>query len=326
MIGDALCGGFLSWRTLRQLDSLGITMHALGGHPINHVRMFAGNAMASARLPGGAIGLSRRRLDTIMLDHAVAAGAGLEITTARNIDGNTVLTDGGTIDAESIVLATGKYDLRGQSRPRFGGDDPTLGLRIRLAPHPGLAALIGNSIELHMFDRGYAGLLLREDGSANLCMAVRKSRLAKAGGKPADLIATLAAENPFLGERLAWLDGVPEPDAVASVPYGWRAMTTLPGVFRVGDQAAVIPSLAGEGIGIAVASGAAAARSWAAGGAMSAPAYQQAFASRVRRPIAIARLLWERAETPWSATFGLRALRMIPAFTDILARATRIPG
>jgi flavin-dependent dehydrogenase len=324
VIGDALCGGFLSWRTLQQLERLGVTAHALGGHPIHQLRIFSGGAIANARLPAGAIGLSRRRLDTILLDHAVAAGSALEIANARSIEAGIVQTDSGSIDAESIFLATGKTDLRGLARPKTDGDDSTLGLRLRLGPHPQITTLIGNSIELHLFDRGYAGLLLQEDGSANLCMAVRKSRLTEAGGKPATLFAELAAANPLLGERLGWLDRLPEPNAVASVPYGWRALETEIGLFRLGDQAAVIPSLAGEGMGIAIASGVAAAQAWAEGGTQAASAYQRAFAARTRQPIAVARFLWERGERRWSADLAVRALRLAPGLAGFFAHATRI--
>jgi flavin-dependent dehydrogenase len=324
VIGDALCGGFLSWRTLGQLDRLGVTTEKLGGHAIDHVRVFAGDAVASARLPAAAIGLSRHRLDTIMLERAVAAGAKAEIATVRSLDEATVTTDGGTIESNSIFLATGKHDLRGEPRPKFGADDPTLGLRVRLGPGAGITKLIGSSIELHMFDRGYAGLLLQEDGSANLCMAVRKSRLTEAGGKPRALLNALAAANPALGERLAWLGADPDPEAIGSVPYGWRALETRSGLFRIGDQAAVIPSLAGEGMGIAIASGVAAAKAWIAGGGTAAPEYQRRFAARAKRPISVARFLWERGEQPWSAALAVRALQIAPGIANWFARATRI--
>lgn len=324
VIGDALCGGFLSWRTLQQLKRLGVTTGELGGHAIDHVRIFAGKGVASAPLPAAAIGLSRHRLDTIMLGHAVAAGAAVEIATVRSMDKATVTTDSGMIESDSIFLATGKHDLRGEPRPKFGGDDPTLGLRVRLGPNAVLTKLIGSSIELHMFDRGYAGLLLQEDGSANLCMAVRKSRLTEAGGKPRALLDALAAGNPALGERLAWLGADPVAEAIASVPYGWRALETRSGLFRIGDQAAVIPSLAGEGMGIAIASGLAAADAWIAGGGTAAPEYQKQFAARAKRPISVARFLWERGEQPWSATLAVKALQIAPSVANWFARATRI--
>jgi menaquinone-9 beta-reductase len=74
VIGDALCGGFMSWHTLKSLARLGVDP---GGHPIDRVRVFAGNRSAEARLPAGAVGLSRHRLDTMLLAQAQAMGAGL---------------------------------------------------------------------------------------------------------------------------------------------------------------------------------------------------------------------------------------------------------
>jgi menaquinone-9 beta-reductase len=312
VIGDALCGGFMSWHTLKSLARLGVDP---GGHPIDRVRVFAGQRCAEARLPAGAVGLSRHRLDSLLLARAQAAGAGLEITNVKNAD---------EIDAASLFLATGKHDLRGLARPKLDTDDSTLGLRVKIGPHPRLTALIGSSIELHLFDRGYVGLLLQEDGRANLCLAVRKSRLAEAGGKPETLLRQLGDAIPALGERLAFLDTLPDADAIASVPYGWRATETTAGVFRLGDQAAVIPSIAGEGNGIAIASGIAAAAAWAQGGATAAPAYQIDFARRTRRPVAVAKWLWERGETPWSAALATRALSLAPFIAKRFARATRI--
>lgn len=311
-MGDALCGGFLSWHTLRNLAQLGVEPD---GHPIGRVRIFAGHRCAEAPLPAGAIGLSRYTLDTQMLAQARAVGAGVEIVTVRHAD---------ELNAETLFLATGKHDLRGLARPKVETADPTLGLRIRIDSHPHLRAMISSAIELHLFDRGYAGLLLQEDGRANLCLAVRKSRFSEADSKPETLLQQWTQECPALGDRLAFATSIPNADAIAAIPYGWRATETTPGVFRLGDQAACIPSLAGEGIGIAVASGMAAADAWMDGGPGAALGFQQRFAARAHRPVAVAKWLWERGETPWSATFAARVLPYAPQLAQLFARATRI--
>ncbi|PNB52377.1 FAD-binding monooxygenase, partial [Pseudomonas sp. FW305-130] len=110
------------------------------------------------------------------------------------------------------------------------GRDPVLGLRIRLAPTPGLDRRIGDAIELHLFDRGYVGIVRQEDGSANVCLAVHRSAMLEAGS-PAGLLDQLARDHPRLGERLAnRSDSVPI-DAIANVPYGWRATRGVTGLF-----------------------------------------------------------------------------------------------
>jgi len=110
---------------------------------------------------------------------------------------------------------------------------------------------------------------------------------------------------------------------VAAVPYGWRAAHTSAGLFRLGDQAAVIASLAGDGVAIALASGTSAAHHYLQGGAGAAPTYQRAFAAAARRPLGIAgglRRVGESAAAP--ALLGL--FGRIPGLPALLARATRI--
>ncbi|MFC3578641.1 NAD(P)/FAD-dependent oxidoreductase [Sphingomonas hylomeconis] len=323
--GDALCGGFLSWRTLESLASLGIMPDALGPARVTRVRLFAGDRIAEAPLPRPAHGVSRRHLDTLLLARAADAGAAIErgVTVRETTSRAARLHDGTTIAADALFLASGKHDIRGLARPESArGADPTLGLRVRLGPSPTLDALVGDTIELHLFDRGYAGIVRQEDGTANLCMAVHRSRLS-AAGDPEKLLAELGAERPHLADRLAWR--VPGAiDAVANIPYGWRARTGESGLFRLGDQAGVIPSLAGEGMGIAIASGIRAAQAYVRGGAPAAGAFQRRLAGDLARPIGIAGLVRDVAERPALARTLLPLAHHAPVLIDLLARATRI--
>jgi menaquinone-9 beta-reductase len=323
--GDAICGGFLSWQTVRQLEALGLDAATLGGASVSLMRLFSGKRIAQIPLPAPAIGLSRKRLDLLLQAKAVAQGAGLAMgvsVRALEDDGTVLLADGAALAPESLFLATGKHDLRGLGRPREGA--ATLGLRVRMSPNPALSALIGPSIELHLFAGGYVGLVLQEDGSANLCLAVRKERLASAGGQPMALLRSLERECPTLGERLAFMDQEQTVDAIAAVPYGYICAETVPGRFRLGDQAACIPSLAGEGIGLALASGTRAASAWLKRGPMVAPDYQQDFARAAARPVRTAGLIWHVAESPALAPLMVTAAQVLPSLARVAARWTRI--
>ncbi len=320
---DALCGGFVSWRTLDRIAGLGVDPDALNRDRLTHVTLFAGSRVRQATLPRPAIGVSRRRLDTLLREAARRNGAAIETgVTVRHVEGLTAhLADGAAIAAESLFLATGKHDLRGLARPADArGRDPTLGIRLRLAPGPALTRALSGRIELHLFDRGYAGIALQEDGSANVCMAVHRSRL-QAAGSPADLLAELGRAMPRFGDRLAYRDADRPIDAIANVPYGWRQRTGMPGLFRLGDQAGVIPSLAGEGMGIALASGIGAADAWRTGGAAAAVGWQEDFARRLARPMAVAGLVRRIAESRWS-TAGVAM--MPPGLIQVMAHATRM--
>jgi len=319
--GDAICGGFLSWRTLDTLATLGIKAASLNPQPIDRVRLFAGARLVEAPLPRPGLTVSRHRLDSLLMARAIAAGAAVERgVTVRSIEGLAARTaDGADLSADALLLASGKHDVRGLARPAAArGRDPTIGLRVRLAATPTLVGLLRGAIELHLFAAGYAGLALQEDGTANLCMAVHRSRL-QAAGSPAALLDTLAATLPGLAARMACTTPVGGIDAIANVPYGWRVRDEVPGLFRLGDQAGVIPSLAGEGMGIAIASGIDAADHYRRHGA--APGWQRQFARRLRRPIGLADLVRHLAESRAAAPM----LAIVPrGLIQVIASATRI--
>jgi flavin-dependent dehydrogenase len=313
VVGDALCGGFLSWRTAERLKAAGIEPGALGAHRVDRLVLFAGKRQAAAQLPASGFGLSRRALDGAMRGRAVSLGAKLVIDRIRSVDTNVARGEMDEHRAEALFLATGKHDVRGQTRPRKT-DDPALGLRMRIPAQEGLGALVARTIELHLFDGGYAGIVQQEDGSANVCLALRKSLLGEAGGDPRTLIDRLADRHPQFAERMAFAAPELPIDSIGAVPYGWIARQTAPGIYRLGDQAAVIPSLAGEGMAIAMASGEGAAKAWLA--RESAATFQRKFAARARRPVGIADGIWKMAERP----IGSRILAHLTSRAPVLAR------
>src|SRR3546814_1464412 len=72
---DALCGGFLSWRTVEMLETLGISRDLLKGHDVNSLRIFSGGHCHELPLPVPAIAVSRQRLDLLLLTEAERRGA-----------------------------------------------------------------------------------------------------------------------------------------------------------------------------------------------------------------------------------------------------------
>lgn len=325
---DVVCGGFLASDALTMLGRIGIDAGALGAHPIGRVRLIAGRQVAETALPFRAAGLSRTRLDAALIEAAIEQGATVERgLTVRRADGDALclhLSDGTTIGAEALFLATGKHDLRGVPRSALPDDDPALGLRVRLDAGPALRSTLDGTIELHLFRGGYAGLLLQEDGGANLCLSVAQSRLKAVDGQPERLIESLGREAPLLAERFAAASGIGSWASVARVPYGWRAPRGEAGLFRLGDQAAVIASLAGDGIAIALASAIRAAHAFLHDGAEGALGFQSDFAQRTRRPIGLANLLRHWGETPWIAHPLIALLGHTPGLMRYAATTTRI--
>ena len=325
---DVVCGGFLGGDALALLHRLGVDPAALGARPIRRARLIARRRIVEADLPFDAAGLSRRTLDAALLAQAEAQGAMVERgLTIRRIDPATRclhLSDETAIGGDALFLATGKHDARGMARPVAPESDPALGLRIGLDPTPALDAALDGVIELHLFRDGYAGLLRLEDGSVNLCLSVAQSRLKAVEGQPARLIEELAREAPRLAERFGAATAASAWSSVARVPYGWRARRGEPGLFRLGDQSAVIASLAGDGIAIALASATRAAHCYLQGGAEAATAFQPAFAAQARRPVSLANLLMHWGGTPWLAGPLLGLFARAPGLIRQAAAMTRI--
>lgn len=324
--GDAICGGFLSWQTLATLGRLGLDTEALAGQTVTRVRLFAGGQTIETRLPQPGMGLSRRRLDSLLLDAASAAGTAVERgVTIRSIEpGQAITDDAARLTSATLLLASGKHNVTGHRRtpPAHVAADPVIGLRQRIAASEAGERLVGDAVELFLFDRGYAGLVRQEDGSLNLCLAVHKSRLAEAESRPEMLLQQWGNSCPPLGDRLASANAIGRIDAIAAVPYGWRARTGAPGLWLLGDQAGCIPSLAGEGMGIALASAESAVAAWRREEVSSS--WQQRFADRLIVPMGVAGAAWRAGENPWMAPLFLRFLRHSPASMRAIARLTRI--
>jgi flavin-dependent dehydrogenase len=319
-----VCGGFLGWDSLVALERLNLDIFALGARPITYLRLVNGRQTLEVELPLRAAGFSRRALDAALLSLAVAGGTterrGVSV---REVDAASRIArfdDGNETATEALFLATGKYELRGLARPATWTANGAVGLRTLLTnTHAGNS--LDGCIELHLFDGGYAGLLMQEDGNANLCLSVAKERLSAAKA-PAALVEALKSEAPLLGERVG--DGEKRAwQAIAGVPYGWRAKDTEHGLFRLGDQAAVISSLAGDGVAIALQSGIEGAKAFLRDGAGGAAAFQAAFARRAKAPIGLAGILRGAAERRWSRPTLMR-LAATPGLASIAARLTRI--
>ena len=316
---DVVCGGCLGWAAVARLRQLGLDPAKLGARPIDRLRLVAGRKIVERPLPASAMGLSRRRLDSALLGLAEAEGAAvLRGRAARVAEGRVVrLDDGEEIEADALFVATGKHELRGVAR-EIGSRKVSVGLRAALPPSAEMARDLAGVIELHLYDGGYAGLLLQEDGQVNLCLSVARRRMGE--GRDA-LLAALWEEAPLLAERVGAAPA--DWEAIAGVPYGWRAKATAPQVYRVGDQAAVIASLVGDGIAIALASGIAAAQACLHGDGKGARDFQRAFARRALRPVRAAEALRRMAERRWQRPV-MMTLAGVGGLAGLAARMTRI--
>ena len=328
---DKVCGEFLSEEAILYLRALGVDPAALGAVPIGRVRLAGRRAVTSVGLPFAAQSLSRRVLDEALL--ARAASAGVRVLRGRRVQALTRtaagfearLDDGATLAGAQAVLATGKHDLRDHRRPP-GRQQDLVGFKCHYRLGRDEARALGGHVELMLFADGYAGLEPIEDGLANLCLVVRRARLAALGGNWPAVLDYVTGAVPLLGRRLAGAEPVQaRPLAVATIPYGFVAAAQhgRPGLWRLGDQAAVIPSFSGDGMSMAL-HGARLAAAYLCAGRSSAE-FQARLAQDLGRQVRWATMLSHALVRPSAQGALLLAARLLPGLMSRVARATRVP-
>jgi flavin-dependent dehydrogenase len=325
---DKVCGEFISGEGRQYLARLGISLDALGSLPIRHVRLARNSHAISAPLPFPALSLSRRILDEALLQRA--GDAGVEIRRGVRVkelvqEGGfwiAALEDGERIVGRDAFLATGKHDLRGWKRPA-GAQPDLIGFKCYWRLRGDQAKDIASSVELNLFPGGYAGLQPVEGGRANLCLLVHKRVFSERYLTWEGLLAGIRAASPHLRMRLEGAEPcMSRPLAISGLPYGYVGRQT-DGPWRLGDQAAVIPSFSGDGMSIALHSARLAAQFYLAGQASAF--YQRRLArdisAQVWRATAISKLLV--SSRGQFAAMGFA--RAMPWVTPLLAGLTRIP-
>jgi flavin-dependent dehydrogenase len=329
---DKICGEFLSGEALAALAALGVDARALGAVPMTQVEINHGRRQAAAGLPFPALSVSRRVLDAALLEQAAAAGVAVrrgvtvrevtvrEVTvrevTSREARPSVAHTNEGDIEASALLLASGKHDVRGAPRPD-GPDEIGFKMYFRDAA---LSRRLANTVAVTFFEGGYAGVQPVEGGRLNLSLLIDGAQYRALGSWPA-LLERLCRE-PALAALADAEALLPRPLAISRVPYGHLAGPTNDDLWRLGDQAAVIPSFCGDGMAIALESGRLAAAMLAAGA--TAAEYQRALRIRTRRPVRLAMAALRLTRHPLGRLAAMVGLSAAPGGLAVLARLTRV--
>ncbi len=329
---DKVCGEFIGPDAQHYLRELGLDLAALDAAPIVNLRLMRGRANASARLPFPGLSLSRRVLDEALLARAEEQGAqvwrGAAATAAHRepqcwrieVAGHEV------IRSETIFLATGKHDLH--EWPRDGGSqNDFIGFKCHFRLTPKERAALAEHVEMILFDGGYAGLEPVESGKANLCLVVTKRHFARYGKNWDGLLRAILQATPPLAGRLAGAQPCwPRPLSIYGIPYGFvhrASSSAAPGLYRLGDQMAVIPSFSGYGISIALYTAFLAVDCYLRGGV---ELYHCQARGTLMPLIRRASMLSKMAEYPVAQHGILWACRIRPELITFLAIHDRISG
>ena len=346
---DKVCGDFLSIDAIRHAQALGVDPAALGAAPIRHIRLIHGERVAHAALPFPAMGVSRRAFDAALLRHAQAVGVNLRSgQTVRHLTRDahpptqpnpdtsagaaperatsqwTARTgDDAAFTSQTVFLATGKHDLRDLPRPRTNRG--AIGMKMYFTLAPDAAERLHDAIELTLFPGGYAGMQHVENGRTVLCIAIQRPAFQRYGGAWPALLAQIEQRSRRFAAILAGARALlPRPLAVAGVPYGYQTRSpATDGLFRLGDQAAVIPSLTGDGMAIALHSGRTAAQAWLAGA--DSAAYHRTLTQTLRPQMRLAGLLHHACMNGSVQAAVIHATALFPSLLPHAANRTRLP-
>lgn len=334
-----VCGEFLSPESLPLLRRIGIHPVALGAQTIHSLRIAARDVLAEVVLPAPALALTRYTLDEALLQRARQTGASLlrgytveQLAPLRERDlrggWQARITDVShasmEIQGREAFLATGKHDLRGWARAADGAQNTLVALKMYFVLTREQQAELAGHVELILYPGGYAGLQPVEDGRANLCALITRKKLQQVGGGWGRLLEHMMRSSPHLARRLSGAVPLLErPLALSSIPYGYHAQELYEGPtpWRIGDQAAVIPSFCGDGMAIALHTAHRAAELYLEGAtpAVFHEEIRRRFARRLTFATALSRLVIRMPAL-------VHVVRLWPPVLAEIFAATRVPG
>jgi len=255
-----VCGEFVSAESLTLLANLLNTPEPLDqALRIPEARLFFDGHVVTTPVEPQASSIARLDLDVALWNSAKDAGATTKIQTAvEDISGSApfcVSTSAGIFKTRALINATGRWsNLRTSPDAHDGNHSKWLGVKAHFSePDPHL------SVDLYFFDGGYCGVqpvtlagTNPSEGRVNACAMVR-SNVAKS-------LSEVFSLHPTLKRRAENWQPLGHP--VSTSPLIFREPNPVQdGILLAGDSAGFVDPFVGDGISLALRSGALAAQS-----------------------------------------------------------------
>ena len=250
-----VCGEYVSNEVLPYLNHLGVSLNLTNAVSITTLQLSTkkGKSIKLA-LPLGGIGLSRYAFDHFLYQNAVAAGVSFIFESVTNVvykDTNFEITTASEKTFKSLFVL-GTYGKRAVldkflQRNFIHKKSPWLAVKA----HYKLDTFPKNTVELHNFRGGYAGLSATETGAVNFCYLVSY----KSFRQEKDIErfnANVVAQNPFLRTFLE--NAIPlfkEPMTIAQISFHQKQAVENH-MLMCGDTAGLIHPLCGNGMAMAI--------------------------------------------------------------------------
>jgi len=268
---EKLCGEFVSPECIEHFHELGViadvdlaipssisetTFYSRAGRPLRIQNKWLEAA------EGNAIGLSRSRLDQLLLERARASGAEVREETAgvpyfvdgklkavklRCINGHEE-----TIEAGIVIDATGRS--RYLSRGIASNGSPRRAEYVAFKAHLSGAEIAKDTCELYVYPDGYGGCVKVENDLYNLCFILKAAQVKQLGSDPNRIWRGAVLKNKRASRALGSAAVVGEWLAVPITRLGIGDPVPAVGLLSVGDAASFIDPFTGSGIALALES------------------------------------------------------------------------
>jgi len=339
-----LCGDFISPEARIILAELGL-LETIDreASKITEASLFSAlGTQVRIPFPEGShgFGLSRSRLDSLLLNKAAACGA--EVLTGIRATG--AIGDRGRICGVRVQSSRSRQDHTFEARHLIAADghhsrfrrwthpDPFPGREGDLALQAHFHGVEGShgSVDLFFYPGGYAGLVHIEDDLWNLCLLVQARDYLPRGATPETIFAATVLKNPVARQRLFGARRVSRWQGMSNLNWGFYSPCRS-GLLFVGDAAGTIPPFLGEGVALALRGGQIAAtvleNALGEGGRLGTIApesvYSRIWRRELSRPYRLATLLSLGARSSLLRKFLLRGLVSSPSLASLLLAATR---
>ena len=259
---DKVCGECLSHLGWQTLHAHGLAAKLMTLQPVRldtTTLCSLGGQRATLRLPQPMLGLTRAAMDLALLEAAREAGVTIrQPARVETVDMNTATIRSASqterLTFDWLVLADGKGTLPGAASDRAPRPTGDLGLKAHFEWRPGDDASIG----LYGLRGHYVGTASASDGERrvlNVAMNVSAAKIKAFGGDFDALLTACACENAAFGRLIDNRPRLTKWHASPLPRFAPRRATRWPvNVVPVGNAAAALEPVGGEGMGLAIAS------------------------------------------------------------------------
>ena len=254
-----VCGEYISLESWDFLTSLGIDLTALKVPVISQLQVSAVNGkLLTQKLPLGGFGISRYRLDNLLMQ--IASAEGVVIKENTKVQDIKFVQDSFEIDCSVGIykarVAAGSFGKRSNldikwKRPFTTAPKNKLNNYIGVKYHAKINFPL-DTIALHNFQNGYCGIVRIEDNNYNICYLTTADNLQQCNGDIKEMERLILSSNPHLKHLFSESELAHQsPITISQISFEKKSQVDNH-VLMIGDAAGMITPLCGNGMSMAL--------------------------------------------------------------------------